>query len=74
MLNPKTVFRWHLWLGLFSGIFMFLIGLTGAIAVFAEEIDWLVIPPLRAKAAPDGRRADADTIVANLKARYPGGR
>ena len=73
-MSAKTLFRWHLVLGLFSGIFMFLIGLTGAIAVFAEEIDWLVIPPLRAKAAPDGRRADADAIVTNLKARYPGGR
>lgn len=73
-MSLKTIFRWHLWLGLISGIFLFLIGLTGAIAVFAEEIDWLVIPPLRARPAADGRRADADTIVANLKARYPGGR
>lgn len=73
-MSLKTLFRWHLWLGLLSGIFMFLIGLTGAIAVFAEEIDWVVIPPLRAQPAPDGRRADADTIVANLKARYPGAR
>jgi uncharacterized iron-regulated membrane protein len=73
-MSLKTLFRWHLWLGLISGIFMFVIGLTGAIAVFAEEIDWLVIPQLRAHPAPDGRRADADTIIANLQARYPGAR
>ncbi len=73
-MSLKTVFRWHLWLGLLSGLFLFLIGMTGAIAVFAEEIEWVVIPPLRAKPAPDGRRADADMIVANLKARYPDGR
>ncbi len=73
-MSLKTIFRWHLWLGLLSGLFLFLIGMTGAIAVFAEEIEWVVIPPLRAKPAPDGRRADADMIVANLKARYPDGR
>lgn len=73
-MSLKTVFRWHVWLGLITGIFLFLIGLTGAIAVFAQEIDWLVIPALRATPAADGRRADAGTIVANLQARYPGAR
>jgi uncharacterized iron-regulated membrane protein len=73
-MSIKTLFRWHLWIGLLSGIFLFLVGLTGAIAVFAEEIDWLVIPPLRAKWDPEGQRADPETIIANVKAAYPDAR
>jgi uncharacterized iron-regulated membrane protein len=72
-MSIKTLFRWHLWLGLLSGIFLFLVGLTGAIAVFAEEIDWLVIPPLRAKWDPQGQRAAPEAIIANIKAAYPDG-
>lgn len=73
-MSTKTLFRWHLWLGLLSGVFLFLIGLTGAIAVFAEEIDWLVLPPLRVSPAPDGRRAEPDDLLASLRAAYPDGR
>lgn len=67
----KNVFRWHLWLGLLSGIFLLLIGTTGSIAVLAEEIDWLLLPPLRAQPAADSRRASADTLVANVRAAHP---
>lgn len=67
----KTAFRWHLWLGLITGIFLFLIGVSGAIAVFIEEIDWLVTPALRADAAPDQPRASADAVLASVRAAYP---
>lgn len=73
-MTTKTLFRWHLWLGVTTGVFMFLIGLTGAVAVFIEEIDWLVTPALRAAAAPGQPRADADALVATVRAAYPGGR
>ena len=51
-MSLKTLFRWHLWLGLVSGACMFVVGLTGALAVFAPEIDWLVIKPLRVSPPP----------------------
>lgn len=70
-MSLKTLFRWHLWLGLISGVFMFLICLTGSIAVFAPEIDWLVIPPLRVRAPADAMRADADKVLASVRAAYP---
>lgn len=70
----KTVFRWHLWLGLFSALFMFLVGMTGAVAVFMEEIDWLVTPALRAKSPADAPRATPDAIVAAVQKAYPDAR
>ncbi|MBL9217885.1 MAG: PepSY domain-containing protein [Opitutaceae bacterium] len=74
MLNPKTVFRWHLWLGLATGLMLFIIGGSGAVAVFIEEIDWLVTPALRASATPGGPRAEPDAIVAAVQAAYPADR
>jgi uncharacterized iron-regulated membrane protein len=70
-MSLKTLFRWHLWLGLISGVFMFLICLTGSLAVFAEEIDWLVIPPLRVKAPAAGTQLDVDTVLARVRVAYP---
>jgi len=70
-MSLKTLFRWHLWLGLISGVFLFLIGLTGSVAVFAEEIDWLVIPPLRVQPTPIESRVDADVLMTQLHTRYP---
>lgn len=73
-MNLKTLFRWHLWLGLISGLFMFLVGMTGAVAVFIEEIDWLATPGLRATAMPDGARVEANTVLAAVRAAYPDAR
>ena len=70
-MSVKTLFRWHLWLGLVSGLCMFVVGLTGALAVFAPEIDWLVIEPLRVKAEAGAPRLDLETIVAKAQAAYP---
>ena len=74
-MSVKTLFRWHLWFGLVSGLGMFIVGLTGALAVFAEEIDWLVIPPLRASAPSAGAPfLAAGTILEKAQAAYPQGR
>ncbi len=73
-MSLKTVFRWHLWLGLISGLFMFLVGMTGAVAVFIEEIDWLVTPGLRVAAPAGAGRADAAAVVAAVRTAYPDGR
>ncbi len=70
----KTVFRWHVWLGLLTGLFLFLIGFTGAVAVFAPEIEWMVTPGMRVEPAADGKRVDAEAIIASLQAQYPGAR
>jgi uncharacterized iron-regulated membrane protein len=75
-MSLKTLFKWHLWLGLVSGLCMFVVGMTGALAVFAPEIDWLVIKPLRVSPPPEAQRqrVDAETIVAKVQAAYPDAR
>jgi len=74
-MKTKTLFSWHVWLGVVSGVFMLVIGASGAVAVFIEEIDWLVTPALRAKTVAGGMPAPtlagADAIVASVKANYP---
>lgn len=73
-LSVKTAFRWHLWLGLASGFLMLVIGVSGAVAVFKAEINWLVTPALRAAHPPAGEpRATPDALMASLRAAYPGG-
>jgi uncharacterized iron-regulated membrane protein len=74
-MSIKTLFRWHLWLGLVTGACLFVVGLTGSLAVFAPEIDWLVIQPLRVRApAENPPRADPETLVARLREAYPDAR
>ncbi|HUR59717.1 MAG TPA: PepSY-associated TM helix domain-containing protein [Opitutaceae bacterium] len=73
-MSLKTLFKWHLWLGLISGVCMFLVGLTGAVAVFAAEIDWLVIPPLRVSAPAAAKQLDVETILDKVRAKYPDAR
>ena len=53
---------------------MFIVGMTGAIAVFAPEIDWLVIKPLRVQASAGAARVDVDTVLTRLHAAYPDAR
>lgn len=73
-MTTKTLFRWHLWLGVATAAFMFVVGGSGAVAVFIEEIDWLVTPALRASVSENQPRASADALVASVRAAYPGDR
>ena len=69
LVKPKTMFAFHAWMGLLVGICMVLIGVSGAIAVFKNEIEWLVTPAARAK--PSTEQVPIDEIVANLAYIYP---
>lgn len=47
----QTVFRVHAWIGLNIGLLLYAVCLTGTLAVFSSELEWLTEPLLRA--APD---------------------
>lgn len=74
LIKTQTLFRWHFWLGLVTGLFLFIIGGSGAVAVFIEEIDWLVTPALRVEPTPDAPRAGVDDLLAAVRAAHPEGR
>lgn len=67
-----TIFRWHSWLGLATGIFMLVIAWSGSIAVFNDEIGWLLTPELRAE--PQAGVKPLDDVMASLRERFPGRR
>ncbi|WP_052444401.1 PepSY domain-containing protein [Flammeovirga sp. OC4] len=39
MMNKKQLWKWHSWLGLYSGLVICILSFTGALAVFKVEID-----------------------------------
>ena len=70
--SRATMFRWHSWLGLATGVFMLLIAWSGSIAVFNDEIGWLVTPELRAEPARGVR--SLDQVLTAMQSRFPGRR
>lgn len=62
LLRLKTRRKWwltvHLWLGLIAGAVLLMVGLTGSILVFWQEIDSALNPSLQqVQAPPEGRAA-----------------
>ena len=68
-IKPKTMFAFHAWMGLIVGICMVLVGFSGAIAVFKNEIEWLLTPEARAK--PSAAQVSIDEIIASLADTHP---
>lgn len=68
----RRVNEWlHLWLGLASGIIVFVVCLTGAIWVFNEEITWLLEPAIRAETR-DEPVLKPSQILAIADSAFPG--
>lgn len=68
-MSRATFFKLHSWLGLVTGACMLVIAWTGSIAVFKDEIDWLLTPAARADAARPVR--PLDEIIAAARAQHP---
>ncbi|MDR2755544.1 MAG: PepSY domain-containing protein [Planctomycetaceae bacterium] len=63
----------HLWLGIISGIIVFLICLSGCILVFREEINRFVDPGKYYVSVPtEGQRLPIDEVIAKLETKNPG--
>lgn len=67
--TARTWFDWHSWLGVMTGLLLFIICWSGAFATLSHEIDWLVNPVLRV--TPGGEAADLAAIHDAVKAVMP---
>lgn len=63
----------HLWLGLASGLVVFIVALTGSLLVFREELEPLTDPHFFIVSPPvDGRQRSLDELVQTTTATFPG--
>ena len=66
----RAIFQIHLWVGLIVALYMAIIGMTGSVLVFRQEIDARALPrhwrELRTTSP-----ANAGTVIARLNAVYP---
>jgi uncharacterized iron-regulated membrane protein len=64
-------FQIHLWAGLILTLYLIVIGLTGSILVFREELEALAVGNPWADLQTNGPYADPATVVENLRATFP---
>lgn len=65
----KRLYKLHGWLGLNFGLVLFVVCLSGTVAVLSHEIDWLLTPALRV--TPSDTQADWSTMTQAVRADYP---
>jgi uncharacterized iron-regulated membrane protein len=69
----KKINAWlHLWLGLFSGIVVVIVGLTGCILVFETEIEGLALSHLHAEYSPGQQMKPPSELWQVVRKRLPG--
>ena len=70
LLNRTVWLKVHLYLALIAGFFFALMGLTGSISVYREELDELLNPQLVIE-QPSGKRQSLDKIMAAVQSAHP---
>lgn len=70
MRTRRTVFNIHLYIGLAAGLFLILIGLSGSMIVFREEIEKLMHSELL-ETAVRGERVPVQIVLNTVKRAYP---
>jgi len=69
--SRKRLFAIHGWLGLNLGLLLYAICLSGTLAVFTPEIDWLMDPVRAVSPSADMERASWGEIEAVVRRAYP---
>lgn len=67
----KALFQVHLWVGLGVGLYLFVIGVTGASIVFIEEMEHALFGHFHHVADPSGPPAPLPVILRDAAAAYP---
>ncbi|HEY9554523.1 PepSY-associated TM helix domain-containing protein [Allosphingosinicella sp.] len=70
-MRRRTFFVWHSWIGLTAGLLLFVVCWSGTVAVFSQDIDWLIDERLR---APPAESVAWQEIAQNFEAAHPGWR
>ena len=70
-INKKKLFKLHSWIGIKISILFFVVCFSGTVATLSSEIDWLVMPDIRA--TPKSTYASTNLAVNNIKEVYPDG-
>lgn len=70
--GARLWFDWHSWLGIVTGLLLFMICWSGTFATMAHEIDWLVNPDQWVE--PRGEPASLEAVHARVSGAYPDAR
>src|SRR5687767_3270869 len=65
----RQLYAWHKWTGLITGLFLFILSVSGAVAVFKEEID-RVLTPARVVTAQQ-TRLPLDAVIERVRGYAP---
>lgn len=65
----RAAFTIHSWLGLSFCLLLTIILLSGTLAVFRDEIDWLIYP--QSRVTPSVERAGIDQVLTAVRAAHP---
>src|SRR5262245_47438420 len=67
----KRLWQLHSWIGLICGAGLLVIGLTGTLLVFHDEIEALVHPHMLAVTPTDAGRLSIDKLVGTMRQAFP---
>lgn len=66
-MNNRTLLKYHSFLGLIAGVFLFTLGITGSVLVFSEDIDFLLFDKYTATKSTNELQLDKAIIEVQKK-------